>query len=135
MAKVTLLARGFTLIELMIVVAIIGLLAATAIPTFAIATCKTRQVEAKTGLKSMLIAQDAYQAEFDAYQAGDEPTLQALIGWELKGQTKRLYEFSALTTLGGDGFIGTASGISSQIGDLWTITEQNDVINQNTICY
>jgi type IV pilus assembly protein PilA len=43
-------AQGFTLIELMIVVAIIGILVAVAIPNFMRYQAKARQAEAKVGL-------------------------------------------------------------------------------------
>ena len=45
--------RGFTLIELMIVVAIIGILAAIAIPNFIKFQAKSKQSEAKTNLKAI----------------------------------------------------------------------------------
>jgi type IV pilus assembly protein PilA len=45
--------RGFTLIELMIVVAIIGILAAIAIPNFIRFQARARQSEANTNLKSL----------------------------------------------------------------------------------
>ncbi|MDF1561435.1 MAG: prepilin-type N-terminal cleavage/methylation domain-containing protein [Deltaproteobacteria bacterium] len=58
---------GFTLIELMIVVAIIGLLAAIAIPNFVRFQAKARQSEAKSNLKALFSAEKAYYTEFDEY--------------------------------------------------------------------
>ena len=54
--------QGFTLIELMIVVAIIGILAAIAIPNFIKFQCRSKQSEAKSQLKSMYVAQESYFA-------------------------------------------------------------------------
>jgi len=61
------LRRGFTLIELMIVVAIIGILAAIAIPNFIRFQARSKQSEAKSNLKSMFTAQRSYYQEHDAY--------------------------------------------------------------------
>ena len=61
------LQRGFTLIELMIVVAIIGILAAIAIPNFIRFQARSKQSEAKTNLKAIFTAQKSYFGERDAY--------------------------------------------------------------------
>lgn len=61
--------KGFTLIELMIVVAIIGILAAIAIPNFLRFQAKSKQSEAKELLSTIYTAEMAYFAEQNEYAA------------------------------------------------------------------
>ena len=60
-------SKGFTLIELMIVVVIIGILAAMAIPRFMRVTTKAKQSEAKQLLKQIYTMQRAYRQMYDTY--------------------------------------------------------------------
>jgi type IV pilus assembly protein PilA len=67
MFKIVRKQGGFTLIELMIVVAIIGILAAIAIPNFLQYQMKSRQSEAKVNLNAIKTSMIAFQAEKSCY--------------------------------------------------------------------
>ncbi|KPL00836.1 MAG: hypothetical protein AMJ91_03145 [candidate division Zixibacteria bacterium SM23_73_3] len=73
-------SKGFTLIELMIVVVIIAILAAMAIPRFMRASVKSKQTEAKLILKQIYTMQRAYRQEKNSYYPGDGSTVVAQPG-------------------------------------------------------
>jgi len=59
--------KGFTLVELMVVVAIIGILSAIAIPNFKTYQAKAKTSEAKIQLASIYQAEIAIQSDFDSF--------------------------------------------------------------------
>ena len=67
--KIAKRSQGFTLIELMIVVAIIGILAAIAIPNFVAFQLKSKTAEGKTNLAAIRTAEESYFAEIGTYVA------------------------------------------------------------------
>jgi len=83
--------KGFTLIELMIVVAIIGILAAIAIPNFLRYQAQARQSEARTNLGGVFVAETSFFGENGRYSDFQE------IGFALAGTTNR-YTYRAQRT-------------------------------------
>jgi len=111
--------RGFTLIELMIVVAIIGILAAIAIPNFIKFQCRAKQSEAKIGLKLIVAGEESYRAEFDEYADGTDSGVGALIiSSVIMNGAKRRYIFS-VTTPTTSTFVSSAVGGAELVGDSW----------------
>ncbi len=88
--------KGFTLIELMIVVAIIGILAAIAIPNFIKFQARSKQSEAKANLKAIFTAQKAFFQEKDRFS-----TLTGEVGFEPERNNRYAYFLTGTGTLEG----------------------------------
>ncbi len=63
--------KGFTLVELLVVVAIIGVIAGLAIPRFMRSSSKAKQGEAQLILKQIYDMQRAYCQAYDTYYPSD----------------------------------------------------------------
>ena len=78
--------EGFTLVELLVVVVIIGILAAIALPSFLAQTTKAKQGEARTYLGSWAKAQKSFRTDNSAF-AEDWTTLSLGLGTETRNYT------------------------------------------------
>jgi len=94
---------GFTLIELMVVVAIAGIIAAIAIPNFLQYQAKSRQAEARVNLGGIFVAEAAFFAGSARY--GGFPQ----IGFGLAGAANR-YTYRSVST-------DTTGAAAPQAGD------------------
>jgi len=121
--------KGFTLVELMIVVAIIGILAAIAIPNFLNFRLKAKTSEAKSNLGAIRSTEVAYYAEWSTWvgaqtftpiadrtgndfkEPWDKTTRFSILGFAPEGNVFFSYELEGTAwPVGSDGFTSNAVG-------------------------
>jgi type IV pilus assembly protein PilA len=113
---------GFSLVELMIVVAIIGILAALAIPRFQRFQAKARQSEAKTNLSHVYTLEMSYHGDNDTFI-----TALTSLGFTVDGHSRYGYNVDNASSTG---FLAagraTGAGVISadcSLIDAWNIDE------------
>lgn len=111
--------KGFSMIELMVVVAIIGVLAAIGIPQYSKFQAKARQSEAKLALAALFTAEESFRQEWNQFSV----TL-SNIGFSVQGSRLRYKTgfksgtacTSYSTTLGAPAEVTTSSATWSDGG-------------------
>lgn len=100
--------RGFTLVELLVIIVIIGVLAVLAIPRFANDTEKGYAASMRGDLRNLAVAQEAYFRKNSTYYDGPLPS-PMLMGNSSDGVTLTLQDVSA------SGWAATATHVGTAV--------------------
>jgi len=120
--------KGFSLIELMIIVVVVGILTALAIPRFMHTSGRAKKSEAKMILKQVYNLQLAFYSEFDRFV--DAANTAALVASELSFDdpgTDARYDYAV--NANGANFTAVATEIADADGD--GISNEQLTMDQN----
>jgi len=109
--------KGFTLIELMIVIAILGILAAIAIPNFISYRKRSYDAAAQSDLKNLMTAQEAYYVDNSTYKNISSTSSNIDFGNDTTAYLSD--KVTAASTASDDGYTMTAYHSSGSV--TWTV--------------
>ena len=119
--------RGLTLVELMVVVAVMAIIATVAYPMYTAQVQKTRRADAKIALESIAMAQERFYT-VSGFYAGTLSSLQVSAAVQGGASDEGYYNVVVTNPGGTQFFAATASGTGRQAGDTdcasFTINQQ-----------
>jgi prepilin-type N-terminal cleavage/methylation domain-containing protein len=138
--------KGFTLIELMIVVAIIGILAAIAIPKFADLIRKSNEGATKGNLGALRSAVSIYYGEQEGMFPSDTLAILIVNGKYIKEippcytpnyhtSNNVVVNLTSATDTGQWGYNNNPAGGGKQYGDVWVNCTQTDTKSSTWALY
>lgn len=108
---------GFTLIELMIAVAVVALLAAVALPAFQSAIRKGRRSDAIAALSAVQQAQERVRASWPQYCGTLAAPAGNVCGLNLPATSANGHYSVAISNDSATGYVATATAVGSQAAD------------------
>jgi len=118
------LRRGFTIIELAVVLAIVGILATIAVYTYGKIVNKARFTQAKIALKHLQKTELLYFTEHNGYTDN-------VVLLDFDPVDYDYYKISVTLFDNALNYIGYATGVKAMEGDLWTITPDGVPLQDN----
>jgi len=132
-------ARGFTLIELMIVIVIVAVLAAIAIPSYRQYVLRTHRAEAKRTLLDVATAQEKFYLQNNTYADPSALGTAPPGGLGIANTTEHGYYGVAITAGGVSAFSATATAQGGQADDsrclTFTINQAGSRTATNADCW
>ena len=114
--------KGFSLVEVMIVVVIIGILATVAYPTLNKYLLDTKQTEVKTNLMAIYTAQKIYHAAHQSYA-------DKLTSLNVEIVPDAQYTYSVVVDESGFVATGRSNLDDDATEDIWTINHKRELLN------
>ena len=109
--------RGFTLIEMMIVVAVIGILSAIAFPSYASHIQKSRRVDAKNAVLDLAGREERYFSINNAYTNDAAALGYSALPLAVNSSGSSFYSLNVTITTTPPGFVATATPTGAQTND------------------